>query len=105
MWVVPMRCFGAPFVSALTYLAGVTFAKRFFSALLSESRRTAAPIVYLFHSYEFTRRIEGNPNHGPAYHRLYLGNRDERYHRNLRLLEHMARSDEVRPVRAGDLWC
>jgi len=104
IWVVPMRCFGAPFVSALIYLAGVAFATRFFEALLSESRRTAAPIIYLFHSYEFTRRVEGNPNHGPFYHRLYLSDRDERYRRNLCVLEHMVHSAEVRPALAGDLW-
>jgi hypothetical protein len=105
LWVVPMRCIGAPFMSALVYLVGVTFAVRFFEALLSESRRTGAPIVYLFHSYEFTRRTEGNPNHGPWYHRLYLNDREERYRRNLSLLETMVRSADVRPSRAGDLWC
>jgi hypothetical protein len=103
LWVVPMRCLGAPFVSALLYLGGVAVVTRFFETLLSESRRTTAPIVYLFHSYEFTKRVAGNPNHGPFYHRFYLKDRDERYQRNLAVLEHMVRCDEVRPLLASEL--
>lgn len=103
LWVVPLRSFGAPFISALLYLGGLSLARRFFDALLAESRQSGAPIVYIFHSYEFSSRREGNPNAGPIYHRLYLNDRSERYRRNLALFEYMMRPGEVRPITAREL--
>lgn len=103
LWVVPLRSFGIPFISALLYLGGLSKARWFFDALLIESQVSSAPIVYLFHSYEFARKCEESPSAAPIYHSLYLQDREERYRRNLAFLEYMLRSGPVRAITANDL--
>lgn len=102
--VVPLSCVGIPFLSGVLYLLGERFMRAVFSLLLAEARRSGAPIVYLFHSYEFARPLQDSaPRTSPpsVYQRLYARDRAWRYDAHMRLLEHMARHHGVRPQTAS----
>ncbi|MBN1351293.1 polysaccharide deacetylase family protein [candidate division KSB1 bacterium] len=58
IWVVPVSALIVPFISSTLYMLGVGFMKRFFDLLLSESRRTGKPIVYLMHPVEFASQTK-----------------------------------------------
>ncbi len=105
--VVPLSCIGVPFLSGLLYLAGVRAVRALFRALLAEARRTGRPIVYLFHSYEFcpaSRQGNGGAvDDRPWLQRRYGENREERYRRNLELLESMLATPGIEPAVAESL--
>jgi hypothetical protein len=107
--VVPLSCLGVPFLSGLLYLWGAGFMMAFFEILLDEARRIQKPIVYLFHSYEFsayrgTARTEDGANTAAAaakrkfLHSLYLRDRKRRYEVTRTLFEHMLSKARVRPM-------
>jgi hypothetical protein len=106
IFVVPLSGFGAPFLSGMLYIFGVRFMKMFFRALFEEARHSKAPIVYLFHSYEFTDYLgkteEASSRNDVArqkiLHRLYVQNRAWRYSATFALLTHMASYRCVRPM-------
>ncbi len=107
--VVPLSCLGAPFLSGSLYLCGLGFMKAFFEILIAEARRIRKPIVYLFHSYEFSA-YRGSALVGAetgaataaarrkALHRLYLRDRERRYEMTRALFEHMLSKAAVRPM-------
>lgn len=102
LWVVPMVTHGAPFMSGMLYLLGLPAMKAMFAALLAEARRTGAPIVYLFHSYEFAPWRRGASGAGQSrWHRLYARDRAWRYTANLALLRHLAQHPLTMPITAS----
>jgi hypothetical protein len=86
--------------------------KFFFRLLLNESLKTKKPIVYIFHSYEFTnyifsteinRKLEHpERNKQPLIHKLYLKDPVKRYNINLDLLKYMLSFDSIIPVTGKD---
>ena len=99
IWAVNLSSLGIPFLSGILYLARLKFMKAFFRTLWVEARLTGRPIVYLFHSYEFTQLI--NPGSQPIHQRAYISNRDRRYEMNLALLNYMCALPDVRPMTAS----
>ena len=107
--VVPLSCLGVPFLSGLLYLWGAGSTKAFFEILLEEARWSRKPIVYLFHSYEFSayrgtaRTAEGKDAATAAIkrkllHRLYLRDRERRYEMTRVLFEHMLSKAQIKPM-------
>jgi peptidoglycan/xylan/chitin deacetylase (PgdA/CDA1 family) len=99
LWVVNLSSLGVPFLSGILYLAGLGFMQALFLGLLAEARRTSRPIVYLFHSYEFTHLIHSNRQ--PLHQRAYISNRERRYEMNLALLNYMCALPEIQPMTAS----
>ncbi len=104
IWIVPMRCIGLPFISGSLFLFGLAFMKTLGRILMMEAHRSGAPVVYLFHPYEFatyTGKREGRDT-GSArrklLHRLYRQNREWRYNANLALIEYMVSFDGAVPM-------
>jgi hypothetical protein len=95
--VVPLSCLGAPFISGLLYLAGLPGVTAFYRTLLAEARRTGAPLVFLFHSYEFARFTGEQRDARPWLHRRYLRDPEERYQLNLELLQRMLLEPGLHP--------
>jgi hypothetical protein len=58
--------------------------RRFGRSLAARAARAEAPLVYLFHSYEFTGLATAD--HRPWHHRLYRRDPEERYRLNAALL-------------------
>ena len=112
IWNIPLSCIGIPFISGILYLFGLSFMKFFFRLLLNESLKTKKPIVYIFHSYEFTnyifsteinRKLEHpERNKQPLIHKLYLKDPVKRYNINLDLLKYMLSFDSIIPVTGKD---
>jgi hypothetical protein len=82
--VVPLSGHGAPFVSGMLYIVGQRAMRRFGRSLAARAARAEAPLVYLFHSYEFTGLATAD--HRPWHHRLYRRDPEERYRLNAALL-------------------
>jgi hypothetical protein len=83
--VVPLSGCGAPFVSGVLYIAGQQVMRRFGRFLAAHMARIDAPLVYLFHSYEFTGLAAAD--HRPWHHRLYRRDPEVRYRLNAALLQ------------------
>jgi hypothetical protein len=104
IWVIPLSCIGLPFISGTLYLLGLNFMKLFFRVLLKEAVKFNKPIVYLFHSYEFSSYINKGKkpqlqtNRRKLIHRFYLKDHFKRYEMNLSLLKFMLSFDSVLPV-------
>jgi peptidoglycan/xylan/chitin deacetylase (PgdA/CDA1 family) len=98
--VMPLSSLGVPFVSGVLYLFGLRTMKLAYRALLAEARLRRSPIVYLFHSYEFTTFKTGSGLTRPRHHSLYRGSPAGRYVANLELLRHMVASPGVVPFNA-----
>ncbi len=106
LWVVPLSSIGLPFVSGLLYLFGLNFMKFYFKQLFKESIRTNKPIVYLFHSYEFTS-YTGCPNiinedsglraKQKWFHKYYGFDSKIKYENNLKLLDYILSFRETKP--------
>jgi hypothetical protein len=105
--VVPLSCLGAPFLSGSLFLCGAGFMKAFFELLVDEARRIRKPIVYLFHSYEFSAYrgpARAGDGKGAAtakrkfLHGLYLRDRERRYETTRALFEHMLSKGRVKPM-------
>ena len=99
--VVPLSGCGLPFVSGLVYLLGLSCAKLCFRILLAEARRTGAPIVYLFHSYEFARFLGPCGDNRPPHQRWYTAHPGKRYALNHALFRFMLTHDDVTPTTAS----
>lgn len=99
IWVVNLSSLGVPFLSGTLFLAGLRLMKAFFRVLLAEARSTGRPIVYLFHSYEFTHLI--HPGFQPLHQRAYERDRVRRYQMNLALLNYMCSFNDVYPMTAN----
>jgi hypothetical protein len=112
--VIPLSSIMFPFMSGTLYLFGLKFMKKFFDLLIKEASKKCNPIVYLFHSYEFTGPA-GNNSKGndsgktdfykrPLIHRLYKSDIRERYKMNMDLIKYMLSNDSVRPF-TGNNYC
>jgi hypothetical protein len=99
LWVVNLSSLGIPFLSGILYLVGLRFMQMLFQALLLEARFTGRPIVYLFHSYEFTNLLYSDRL--PWHQRAYISDRERRYEMNLALLKYMCSSPNVCPMTAN----
>ncbi len=91
--VVPMLCYGLPFLSGSLYISGLGSMKFLFRRLLNESQKKQKPIVYLFHSYEFC--AFRNISKQKRLHRIYRQDRKWRYQQNLALLTYMLSDPQV----------
>ena len=100
--VVPLSSFGLPLVSGLLYLFGYSFVKTLFRLLLIEARKIGAPIVYLFHSYEFARFVRNSDVQRPFHHRCYLADPKRRYALQRRFLNFMLAHKEIEPMISSD---
>lgn len=103
LWVIPLSCFGFPFISSLLYILGINFMKYLFRIFLWESLRTGKPVVYLFHSYEFTEdKINGEKisleHRVSPLHRFYIKDIRKRYDLNMKLIAYMLSFPEVQPL-------
>lgn len=104
LWVIPLSSIGLPFISGLLYLFGLNFMKYYFLLLLKESYRTMKPIVYLFHSYEFSQ-FTGNNNFvndservsQKWFHKYYGSDINKKYNNNLKLIEYIFSFNETKP--------
>ena len=101
--VVPLGGFGIPFLSGSLYLLGSRLMRLFFEFLLAQARRSAAPIVYLFHSYEFVPLFRGVPNRRPLHQRLYVRDPEVRYTMNVELWHSMFSRRDVAARTAGSI--
>lgn len=86
--VVPLSGCGAPFLSGLLYIIGQNAMRRFGRWLAARAAHVEAPLVYLFHSYEFTGLARAD--HRPWHHKLYCRDAEERYRLNSRLVHWLA---------------
>ena len=82
--VVPLSGYGAPFVSGILYIVGQQAMRRFVGSLAARAARAEAPLVYIYHSYEFTGLATAD--YRPWHHRLYRRDPEERYRLNAALL-------------------
>jgi len=82
--VVPLSGLGAPFVSGVLYIVGQQAMRAFGKALAERGARAGAPLVYLFHSYEFTGLAMADFR--PWHHRLYRRDPEQRYRLNVELV-------------------
>lgn len=108
IWVVPVSSIGIPFISGVLYLFGLRFMKFIFILLYKESKKTNKPIVYLFHSYEFTKylgttkesdqEIIKTKHKRPLHQSLYISNPEQRCQMNINLLKYMISFDSVCPM-------
>lgn len=97
LWVVPLSGAGAPFISALPYMIGVAASARFASALAAMARHRDAPLVYLFHSYEYAALLPGRDNR-PVHQRLYCADPAQRATRNAGLLRKLCDTPQMQPM-------
>lgn len=106
LWVVPLSCIGFPFISSLLYIFGLGFMKYFFRILMKESIITKKPIVYLFHSYEFTgdvhlKKTELNDPDSSFLHKFYISDIKKRYEMNFSLIKYMLSFSSVRSMNSS----
>lgn len=101
--VVPLSCVLLPFNSGMLYLLGIEFMKSFFDFLVRESVQNGKPVVYQFHSYEFSRFTGTNTHKLPLLQKFYLGGREDRYRMNLELIKYMlSYGKSVIPLNGAD---
>jgi peptidoglycan-N-acetylglucosamine deacetylase len=108
IWNIPLSCIGLPFISGLLYLFGMKFMKKIFRLLLKESLKTQKPIVYLFHSYEFTNYVgfkkDCNKNteikrpKKSFIHKFYISDPIKRYNMNIDFLKYMLTFNSISPI-------
>lgn len=107
--VIPLRCIGFPFISGILYIFGLKFMQIFFNILLNESLKMKKPIVYIFHTYEFTESenkhnsYTGNKKRSPL-HNLYISDIKKRYDMNFELFKYMLSFKNVKVV-TGKEYC
>jgi hypothetical protein len=112
--VIPLSCALIPFMSGTLYLFGLKFMKCFFNLLAKEASKKCSPIVYLFHSYEFTGftgrqtyyKESGNEDRyrRPVIHHFYKSDIEKRYKMNIDLIKYMLLFESVRPF-TGNNYC
>jgi hypothetical protein len=103
--VIPLSTVGIPFTSGVLYLFGLGFMKILFNILVNEALKKNKPIVYLFHSYEFTPyigisgKIAGvDKDKRKLIHRFYKGTPASKYDLNINLFKHMLAADMIFPL-------
>jgi hypothetical protein len=99
--IVPLSCIGAPFLSGMLYLFGLVFMKFFFKILLCEAKKNKKPIVYCFHSYEFTAFTGSQTGRSPV-QKLYRQDRAERYRQHYTFLKYIRAFDSIKPITATE---
>ena len=101
--VVPLSCMLLPFNSGIMYLFGLAFMKSFFDFLMRESVQNGKPIVYQFHSYEFSGFTGTSTSGLPMLQKKYLSDREERYRMNLELIKYMlSYGKNIIPLKGAD---
>jgi hypothetical protein len=110
--VVPLSCIGFPFISSMLYILGLPFMKLFFRMLLKESLRNNKPIVYIFHSYEFTEYTGSEAlkndddgiirNKRSFMHNFYASKPETRYSHNLEFVRYMLSYDIIKPFTGNE---
>jgi hypothetical protein len=98
--VVPLSGIILPFISGVLFLIGPTWTQRFADLLTSRARRRYAPLVYLFHSYEFVD-VSADDDFRPWHHRLYLGPAEARWRANQVLLAHLSEDLRLQAMTAS----
>lgn len=83
--VVPLSGMGVPLVSGALYILGERVMQGLARLLTHNARRTGAPLVYLFHSYEFVD-LDGVRDNRPIHHRFYPATAEARWRVNSRFL-------------------
>lgn len=97
--VVPLSGWGAPLVSGTLYILGQRLTERLIRAITRNAAQACAPVVYLFHSYEFVD-ITGPVDHRPIHHRFYPTSAEARYQLNQRFLASLKSRHGLEPVSA-----
>lgn len=107
--VIPLSCLLIPFISGILYICGFNFMKFIFRMLIKESLRTQKPIVYLFHSYEFSNPVKkssfvqsDNDKRYSPIHKLYRFTPEERYQKNLELIKYMLSFNSLHPFTGNE---
>jgi peptidoglycan/xylan/chitin deacetylase (PgdA/CDA1 family) len=98
--VVPLSGMVLPFISGVLFLIGPSWTQRFAGLLTSHARRRRAPLVYLFHSYEFVN-VSATGDRRPWHHRLYLEPADARRRANQALVTHLSKDLQLRAMTAS----
>jgi hypothetical protein len=96
--VVPLSGYGAPFVSGVLYIVGQQAMRLFGRSLAVRAARVDAPLVYLFHSYEFTGLSKADFR--PWHHRLYRSDPEQRYELNAALVRWLVSDLDLEAVSA-----
>ena len=86
--VVPLSGMGLPFVLGSVFIFGECFMLQLAKAITKIANQTSAPIVYLFHSYDFTQ-IMNDLDNRPWHQLLYPKLAEERYRINQRFLKNL----------------
>lgn len=95
--VVPLSGWGLPLVSGSLYLLGQRLTQALTRTITRSAQQSGAPIVYLFHSYEFVD-VCGPVDHRPLHHRLYPASAEARFHLNQRFLASLTNQHGLEPV-------
>lgn len=97
--VIPLSGWGVPLVSGALYLLGQRLMQGLARPMVGAARRAGAPVVYLFHSYEFVD-VAGPIDHRPIHHRLYRASAEARWRLNQQFLAGLATRHGLEPVSA-----
>jgi peptidoglycan/xylan/chitin deacetylase (PgdA/CDA1 family) len=97
--VIPLSGFGVPLVSGALYTLGHRPMLSLVKLMARAAARSQAPVVYLFHSYEFAD-VSGLIDHRPIHHRLYPASAEKRFLLNQHFLESLQGSIGLEPVSA-----
>lgn len=97
--VIPLSGWGLPLVSGSLYLLGHKLTQGLARTMTRVAWRARAPVVYLFHSYEFVD-VSGPVDHRPLHHRLYPASAEARFQLNHRFLASLTTRHGLEPVSA-----
>ncbi len=99
---IPLTAFIFPFISGMLYIAGLNFMKMLFKLFYTEAKHREKPIVYLFHSYEFSEytgfkngKSTGSERSTYSVQRFYGTDKKKRYEANLDLIKYMKSFEQV----------
>jgi hypothetical protein len=84
--VVPLSGLGIPLVSGALYLLGGRLMSSMAQLMVRAATKAKAPLVYLFHSYEFVD-MAGVVDHRPLHHRWYPASAERRCQLNQQFLD------------------
>lgn len=96
--VVPLSGFGLPLCSGTLYVLGETAA---LALAIAARRAQNAPLVYLFHSYEFAP-LGSAVDRRPWHQRLYPRQAEKCYQLNRRFLDSLRHRMQLAPVTARE---
>jgi len=99
---IPLSSFLLPFISGVLYITGLRFMKVLFNLFYRESKQTGKPVVYLFHTYEFSEYTSGGKNSRTgsersrySLHNFYSKKSRDRYRANIELIQYMKSFNDV----------